>query len=371
LPEPAAPAALSRRDAWLVAASVAVVLLVVIALAFLLEDSAQRGAITSGGTPAKGLKERREIDKLTAEVKQIRSDTSGSLFWLKLAGVFVTIGAAVGGYLVAQSRSSRERAEAEERQTRLRIDFETRTRVDSAFQAIVQELSAADASLLRATAAMKLGKLLQATPVEWNLDTARREELWSLSKQILAASLAIESDPKVLKALTIAAALHPEDQKHGNLRGLDFSLARAADAYWAKTDFTYADFYRAELTGASFREATLDKAQFRETILVNAVLADAICRETNFKLTDLRGADLSGADLTGAKFENARVHGVVLTGATVEDLEAHLVDLSPRGDGTEMQPVNSWASQAVAGRTKKPPNVAARLRAKLWDLAQS
>jgi len=32
------------------------------------------------------VREQREIDKLNAEIKQIRSDTGGSLFWLKMAG---------------------------------------------------------------------------------------------------------------------------------------------------------------------------------------------------------------------------------------------------------------------------------------------
>jgi hypothetical protein len=321
------------------------VLAVVLVLAYVLQGAAQQGAVSAGGPPAAGLKERREIDKLTAEVKQIRSDTAGSLFWLKLAAVFVTVGAAVGGFLIAQSRSARERAAAEERRTQLRLEFEHRAQVDAAYQAIVQELSAADSSLLRVTAAMKLGKLLQAPPVEWHLDPARRDELWSISKQILAASLAIERDEKVLKALTIAVALHAEQAERGDLRGLDFSLAHAEDAYWARIDFSYADFYRADLSAASLRHSTLSGAQFRETTLTDAVLAQAVCHGTNFKYTDLRRADLSGADLTGASFEQAKVYGVVLAGATLEDLREHSVDLSPDGDGSKMLPVSEWISQ--------------------------
>jgi hypothetical protein len=342
-PNASTSAILSRRDTWRVALGVLATLAVVLVLAYVLQGSAQDDAITSGGAPAAGLKERREIDKLTAEVKQIRSDTAGSLYWLKLAGLLLTVGGAVGGYLVAQSRSSRDRAAAEELSTRLRIQFEHRAQVDSAFQAIVQELSS-DSSLLRATAAMKLGKLLQAPPVEWHLEAERRDELWSLSKQILAASLAIENDPKVLKALTIAVALHAEHQERGDLRGLDFSLARAVDAYWARVDFTYADFYRADLTRASFRHSELSGAQFRETILADAVLAEAVCKGANFKFTDLRRADLTGADLTGASFEGAKVHGVLLTGATLAELPEHFVDLSRRGDGSDLCPVRVWAS---------------------------
>lgn len=38
-----------------------------------------------------------EIGKLDAEISRIRSDTAGSLFWLKLIALFVTVGGAVGG----------------------------------------------------------------------------------------------------------------------------------------------------------------------------------------------------------------------------------------------------------------------------------
>jgi hypothetical protein len=339
-----ASAALSRRDARTVAVVVAIVLAGVMSAGYLLQAVVQRGALTSTTGPADRVRQQREVDKLTAEVKQIRSDTGGSLYWLKLAAVFVTVGAGVGGYLIAHSRSTRERVAAEDRRTDLRLAFERRGQVDAAYQAMVLELSSSSA-ILRANAAMKLGKVLQSPPVEWHLEAERRDEIWSLTKQLLAASLAIETEPKVLKALTIAVALHAEEDEHGDLRGLDFSLARAADAYWARIDFRFADFYKADLTGASFRKAKLGRAQFRETILQGAVLAEASCESANFKLTDLRNADLSGADLTGASFERAMVHGVVLTGATLKSLSEQVVDLSEHGDGSELESVGRWVSR--------------------------
>jgi hypothetical protein len=341
----ATSAALSRRDARFVAAVVVVVLALVMGAGYLLQALVQHGSLTSPSGPASALKEQREVDKLTAEVKQIRSDTGGSLYWLKLAAVFVTVGAGVGGYLIAHSRSTRERLAAEDRRTELRLAFERRGQVDAAYQAMVLELSSPSA-ILRANAAMKLGKVLQAPPVEWHLEDERRDEIWSLTKQLLAASLAIETEPKVLKALTIAVALHAGQDEHGDLRGLDFSLARAADAYWARIDFRYADFYKADLTGASLRRAKLGGAQFRETVLRGAVLAEAKCEKANFKLTDMRHADLSGADLTGASFESAKVHGVVLAGARLESLADHVVDLSERGDGSRLQSVGEWVSRS-------------------------
>jgi hypothetical protein len=315
---------------------VLLVLAVMLLTSFLLQSRAERGALTpivAGGTSAKEL---REIDKLNAEIKQIRSDTGGSLFWLKMAGLFVTVGAAVGGYLIGQARSTKDK-----------LDFEHRQSVDATYHAIIQELSV-ETPLLRVASAMRLGKLLQSPPVEWHVSPARRQELSQLTKQVLAASLAIETEPKVLKALTIALGLHAEESEHADLRQLDLSGAKAKDAYWARIDFRYADFYLADLTEASLRRAFLDGAQFRQTILANAVLTEASCEGATFKLADLRGANLDGAKLRGTTFEDVRVFGASLVGAEVGDNPAGLVDISPKGDKSETMPVGEWLAQASA-----------------------
>jgi hypothetical protein len=83
-----------------------------------------------------------------------------------------------------------------------------------------------------------------------------------------------------------------------------------------------------------------------ETLLHGAVLVEATCHKANFKLTDLRHADLSGADLTGASFESAKVHGVVLAGATVASMPDHVVDLSQAADGSELRSVGEWISRS-------------------------
>jgi uncharacterized protein YjbI with pentapeptide repeats len=326
---------------------VLLVLAATVAIAFLLQLQAERDALTpvSGGT---NIREQREIDKLNAEIKQIRSDTGGSLFWLKMAGLFVTVGAAVGGYLVGQSRNTRERLEAERRATEERLDFEHRQNVDATYHALVEQLTV-ESPLLRAASAMRLGKLLEAPPVEWRLSAERQLELGDLTEQILAAALAIETDHKVLKALTIALALHAPEAKAGELQNLDLSGARAADAYWARIDFRYADFYRADLTEASLRKAKLQGAQFRETVLRNAVLAEANCEGANFKLADLRGADFTGAHLQSANFEDVKVFGARLDGAQIGANPDCSVDLSPEGDGSETVDAADWLSGA-AGR---------------------
>jgi Pentapeptide repeats (8 copies) len=324
---------------------VLLLLAAVVAIAFLLQLQAERDALTpvSGGS---NVREQREIDKLNAEIRQIRSDTGGSLFWLKLAGLFVTVGAAVGGYLLGQSRNTRERLDAERRVTQERLEFEHRQNIDASYHALVEQLTV-DSPLLRAASAMRLGKLLEAPPVEWHVTPDRQRELGDLTEQILAAALAIEKEPKVLKALTMALALHPPDAKAGDLQELDLSGAKAVDAYWARIDFRYADFYRADLTHASLREAKLQGAQFRETVLRHAVLAEAKCEGANFKLADLRGADLRGADLKSANFENVKVFGAKLDGALIGGNPDCSVDVSPKGDGSKTIGAADWLADAV------------------------
>jgi hypothetical protein len=266
-----------------------------------------------------------------------------------MAGLFVTVGAAVGGYLIGQSRNTRERVEAERRVTEERLEFEHRQNIDASYHELVEQLTV-ESPLLRAASAMRLGKLLEAPPVEWHIDPDRQRELGDLTEQILAAALAIETDPKVLKALTIALALHPPDAKAGDLQQLDLSGAKAVDAYWARIDFRYADFYRADLTQASLREAKLQGAQFRETILRNAVLAEAKCEGTNFKLADLRGADFTGADLQAANFEDVKVFGAKLDGALVGGNPDCAVDISPKGDGSKTVAAAEWLASANSAR---------------------
>jgi hypothetical protein len=319
---------------------VAIVLLVTIAITYISQAIVEQETFNLGSvTDVDALKTQTEIAKLVAEIRQIRSDTSGSLFWLKMIALFVTVGGAVGGYLVGQSRA-----------TRARIEFEDRKNVDAAYQSIVQELS--DKSpLLRAAAAVKMGTVLKSFPHEWNVSTARQDQLIRLTKEVLAASLSIEKDPKVLKMITIALVLHhpwendPGNKdlaRYGDARGLDLSGAKAADAYWARVDFSGADFYKADLTEASFRLAFLRNAQFRDTSLQKAVFVEADCAGANFKLADLRGADLSRANLSNANFEGAKMYGTNLAGAKLADNPETEVDVSPTADGSQMLSLREW-----------------------------
>jgi uncharacterized protein YjbI with pentapeptide repeats len=267
---------------------------------------AERGAISNATVP-KDLAAARQIDKLDAEIQKIRSETTGSLFWLKMIGLFVTVGSAVGGYLIAQTRS-----------TTMRLQFEKRNEVVRLYQGIVEELSS-DKPLLRAAAAVRLGAVLEKYPTTWEIEGERsddtRRELTSLTKQVLASALTIESEQAVLKALTISVARHRVSEERGrkfDMTGLDLSGAKAADAYWADCNLSRADLYNANLNNASLRRATLAYTQFRDASLVSAVLAGADCANANFKRANLREADLDKAE-NWAEIDDiaqANIHGI-------------------------------------------------------------
>jgi hypothetical protein len=341
-----------------IAGLVIVVIVLVAVVVYGSQLVVEQGALPDSSTAdTSTLKERHEVSKLSAEIRQIRSDTGGSLFWMKMIAVFVTVGGAVGGYLVGHSRATRARIASEERRNTERIEFENRQNIDIAYQSIVQELSA-EASLLRA-AAVKLGGILQSFPAEWNVSPYRREQLIHLTKQVLAAALAIEEDEKVLKALTIALVLHhpwhddpnqrDEKGQYGDVRRIDLSRVKAEDAYWARVDFSEADFYKAVLVRASLRLAILHYAQFRETALNEAVLVNANCTETNFKLADLRGADLTRSNLVKANFEGAKVYGAILTDARVGNNPEGQVDDSRQADGSQMVSIQEWLAKGSQG----------------------
>lgn len=289
---------------------------------------------TQAGNKAPTAKDSYELSKLDAEIRQIRSDTAGSSFALKVIALFVTVGGAVGGYLIGQSRT-----------TQARVSFEDRKNVDEVYQSIIQEL-ADESPILRAAAAVKLGSVLRSFPAEWNVSEPRREQLMQLTKQVLAAALSIETDKKVLKTLTINLVLHKAkpDAALASAQELDLSGASAYDAYWARCDFSYADFYAAHLSRASFRRSTLKGAQFREATANNVIFNDADCTDANFKMADLRGASFANATLHGTNFEGARVHAVSLTGAKINELAPCMVDLSEQGDGSELVSIGHWLS---------------------------
>jgi uncharacterized protein YjbI with pentapeptide repeats len=328
--------------------SISIIVLFIIAglvtIIFISQNIVEKGALKLSpqvivSTP----KEKYELAKLSAEINQILSDTSGSLFWLKLIALFVTVGGAVGGYLIGQSEI-----------TRKRLQFEHRKDVDIAYQAIVLELSSKE-DILRAAAAVKLGAILQRFPTEWDVTDDRRKELIQLTKQVLAAALSIEANSKVLKTITIALVLDKslpmvvgdKTVNFADVRELDLSNADGRDAYWARSDFSYADFYNAKLSQTSFRSSILKKAQFRESHLNDAVFIETDCEEANFKMADLRNANFSEANLKKAEFDGAKVHGMNLHKAKFTgSLKNFKVDSSIKGDGSHLVELSKWLEES-------------------------
>jgi uncharacterized protein YjbI with pentapeptide repeats len=267
-----------------------VILVVVLTLVTTLfaQALAERGAITSGSV-SRDLTAARQLDKLDAEIQKIRSETAGSLFWLKMIGLFVTVGSAVGGYLIAHTRSAN-----------MRLQFERRNEVIRLYQGMVEELSS-EKPILRAAAAVRLGAVLEKYPSTWEIEGESSEdtkqELVKLTKQVLASSLTIETEPAVLKVLSISIARHKVSDERGkkfDMTGLDLSSAKAIDAYWADCNLSRTDLYNSDLRSASLRRSTLHWTQFRDASLVSAVLSGADCDSTNFKRANLREADLEG-----------------------------------------------------------------------------
>src|SRR5262249_47255317 len=157
-----------------------------------------------------------------------------------------------------------------------------------------------------------------------------------------------EKNRKVLKTLSIVIA-RDRSADFAELRGIDFSGARANFAYWKKVNFTDADFFRASLGYASFRESVLKDTQFREAKLTNAVFAKAECERTNFELADLRNANFTGATLlNGVSFKNARVHGVTLPKSLPAGAinEVGNVNVAEGDEGSVMKPVRQWLADA-------------------------
>ena len=306
-------------------------LVLIIILIYGAQYSIDRKIVTSS-EELSGKKTEYEISKLEAEISRIRSDTSGSLFWLKLIALFVTVGGAVGGYLIGQSKN-----------TQAKLSFEDRKNVDEVYQTMVREL-ADDSAILRASAAVKLGSILKSFPSEWNVSDERKEQLYQLTKQVLAAALSIEKDSKVLKTLSINLILHKPELEAGyaSVLEMDLSGAIAEDAYWAKCNFEYSDFYVANLSRTSFRKSKLNGVQFRESNLTNAVLDETICSNTNFKMADLRGASFEKATLKSVNFENAKVYQVSLDNAQISETLDCKVDISKEGDGSQMISVFTW-----------------------------
>ena len=133
-----------------------------------------------------------------------------------------------------------------------------------------------------------------------------------------------------------AANLHGADLTKAELSGVNFSKADLRQACLQQVDLCGADLSGANLKWADLTGANLNGADLRNTNLANASLVHADLTETNLINADWVGADLRGATLTGAK-----VYLVPRFGIIADDITCQWVDISPVGDGTQIQKFKS------------------------------
>ena len=72
------------------------------------------------------------------------------------------------------------------------------------------------------------------------------------------------------------------------------------------------------------------------------MFAESVCTNTNFKMADLRGASFEKARLSSTNFEGAKVYSVSLAGAHIENIPESQVDISEKGDGSQLIAVRTW-----------------------------
>ncbi len=131
-----------------------------------------------------------------------------------------------------------------------------------------------------------------------------------------------------------------------NLNGGDLSNANLRWADLSGVNLSGADLSNAKLSGANFYGANLSNANLGNASLVHADLSHA-----NLLGVDWYGADLSGATLTGAK-----LYQVSRFGLKAEEMSCEWIDISPKGDRSEIQRFNS-SEEAKSFFNHRPPTI--------------
>jgi uncharacterized protein YjbI with pentapeptide repeats len=137
------------------------------------------------------------IQKTLVDIKSAYSELRGARLILDAMGVFVVVGGGVGGYLLSQAQSNEQRRRELERQA-----------IDTMVSDIIKELSSPkEQEVLRASAAVKFGQILDEFPAEWeffgdeNQKKKRQNQIRDLIKSVLSTALSIETNASVLKRI--------------------------------------------------------------------------------------------------------------------------------------------------------------------------
>ncbi|TAF50723.1 MAG: hypothetical protein EAZ61_12080 [Oscillatoriales cyanobacterium] len=124
------------------------------------------------------------------------------------------------------------------------------------------------------------------------------------------------------------AVLSEANLSHSNFSGANLSEVNLSRASMVGANLVRATFRRTNLRGADLSGANFHASELRRVCLSGAKLVEADLREANLRWADLSGANLAGADLSGAKLSGANLTGANLTGANLTDTSLVYTDLS-------------------------------------------
>ena len=207
------------------------------------------------------------------------------------------------------------------------------------------DLSQADlrhASLLR-TEAMR-ANFREANLSEANLSGAVLSEANLSHSNFSGANL---SEVNLSRASMVGANLVRATFRRTNLRGADLSGANfhaselrrvcLSGAKLVEADLREANLRWADLSGANLAGADLSGAKLSGANLTGANLTDTSLVYTDLSHARLIGVDWRGADLSGAILTGSKLYGVLRCGLVAEEVTCDWVDISPNGDGSEIQ----------------------------------
>jgi uncharacterized protein YjbI with pentapeptide repeats len=137
------------------------------------------------------------------------------------------------------------------------------------------------------------------------------------------------------------ANLSRADLSSADLRNAEIRQANLSRANLSRVNLQGANLRWSDLSGANLRWADLSEANLSGANLVGADLSHANLNNTNLIHANLSQsrliqADWMGADLTGATLNGAKLHAVSRFGLKTEGLNCHWIDLSPKGDRSEV-----------------------------------
>jgi uncharacterized protein YjbI with pentapeptide repeats len=124
------------------------------------------------------------------------------------------------------------------------------------------------------------------------------------------------------------AVLSEANLSHSNFCGANLSEVNLSRASMIGANLVRATFRRTNLRGADLSGANFHASELRRVCLSGARLVEADLRDANLRWADLSGANLAGADLSGAKLSGANLTGANLTGANLTDTSLVYADLS-------------------------------------------